>query len=145
MMQSANKRTLLGIDAFWDKPAPYPPLRWEKWRVQYKLALHAKKMLSLILFSVANQRLLISHWNSFTRRPLSAVLLNLRKNGTPVMHNRKWIVGIMFGDKPCQLADRKAVSLLYLGIGVEGQTTLNCKNSHLMIDASSASECWKTV
>ena len=42
MAQSANKRTSLGIDTFWDKPAPDPPLRWVKLRVQYKLALLAK-------------------------------------------------------------------------------------------------------
>ena len=43
MAQPAAKRTPLGIDAFWDKPTPDPPLRWEKWRVQYKLALLAKE------------------------------------------------------------------------------------------------------
>ena len=30
MTQSANKRTQLGIDAFWDKPTPDLPLQWEK-------------------------------------------------------------------------------------------------------------------
>ena len=43
MVQSANKQTPLGIDAFWDKPNPNPPLRWGKWRVQYKLALLVKE------------------------------------------------------------------------------------------------------
>ena len=43
MAQSANKRTQLGIDVFLDKPTPDPPLRWEKCRVQYKLALLAKE------------------------------------------------------------------------------------------------------
>ena len=47
MAQSANKRTPLGIDAFWDKPTPDPPLRWEKWRVPYKLALLAKESIIL--------------------------------------------------------------------------------------------------
>ena len=27
--QSANKRAPLGIDAFWDKCTPDPPLRWD--------------------------------------------------------------------------------------------------------------------
>ena len=39
MAQPATKRTPLGIDPFWDIPRPDPPLRWEKWRVQYKLAM----------------------------------------------------------------------------------------------------------
>ena len=43
MSRSATKRTHLGIDSFCDKPTPDPPLRWEKWRVQYKLALLAKE------------------------------------------------------------------------------------------------------
>ena len=43
MAQSAAKRTPLGIDAFWDKPTPDPPFRWEKCRVQYKLALLPKE------------------------------------------------------------------------------------------------------
>ena len=47
MAQSANERTPLGIDAFWDKPTPDPPLRREKWRVQYKLALLAKEKIIL--------------------------------------------------------------------------------------------------
>ena len=47
MAQSATKRTPLGIDPFWDKPTPDPPLRWEKWRVQYKLALLAKENIIL--------------------------------------------------------------------------------------------------
>ena len=45
MAQSATKRTPLGIDPFWDKPTPDPPLRWEKWIVQYKLALLQKRIL----------------------------------------------------------------------------------------------------
>ena len=47
MAQPATKRTPLGIDAFWDKPTPDPPLRWEKWRVQYKLALLVKENIIL--------------------------------------------------------------------------------------------------
>ena len=46
MTQPATKRTPLGIDPFWDK-TPDPPLRWEKWRVQYELALLAKENIIL--------------------------------------------------------------------------------------------------
>ena len=47
MAQSANKRTPLAIDAFWDKPRTDHPRRREKWRVQYKLALLAKENIFL--------------------------------------------------------------------------------------------------
>ena len=43
MAQPANKPAPLGIDAFWDKQTPDPHLRWDKWRVQYKMALLAKE------------------------------------------------------------------------------------------------------
>ena len=47
MAQPATKRTPLGIDAFWDKLTPDPPLRWEKWKVQCKVALLAKENIIL--------------------------------------------------------------------------------------------------
>ena len=54
-------------------------------------------------------------------------------------------IGIMCGDKPWPLADRKTVSLLYLSLEVEGRRTLNCKNPHIMIDTLSTAEFWKIV
>ena len=54
-------------------------------------------------------------------------------------------VGIMCGDKPWSLADRKTVSLLYLSIGIEGRLILNCKNPHIMIDTLSTVNFWKIV
>ena len=54
-------------------------------------------------------------------------------------------VGIMCGDKPWSLADRKAVSLLYLSIGIEGRRILNCKNPHIMIDTLTTVDFWKIV
>ena len=54
-------------------------------------------------------------------------------------------VGIMCGDKPWQLADRKTVSRLYLSIGVEGRCILNCKNPDKMIDTLPTVDFWKIV
>ena len=54
-------------------------------------------------------------------------------------------VGIMCGDKPWSLADRKTVSLLYLSIGIEGRRILNCKNPHIMIDTLATIDFWKIV
>ena len=54
-------------------------------------------------------------------------------------------IGIMCGDKPWSLADRKSVSLLYLSIGIEGRRILNCKNPHIMIDTLSTLDFWKIV
>ena len=54
-------------------------------------------------------------------------------------------IGIMCGDKPWSLVDRKIVSLLYLSIGVEGRRILNCKNPQIMIDTLSTADFWKIV
>ena len=54
-------------------------------------------------------------------------------------------VGIMCGDKPWSLADRKTVSLLYLSIGIEGRRILNCKNPHILTDTLATVDFWKTV
>ena len=54
-------------------------------------------------------------------------------------------VGIMCGDKPWSLADRKTVSLLYLSIGIEDHRILNCKNPHILIDTLTTVDLWKIV
>ena len=48
MAQSAaQKRIPLGIEPFWDKPSVDPPLKWEKWQTQAKLALLAKENITI--------------------------------------------------------------------------------------------------
>ena len=48
MAQSATqKRTLLGIELFWEEPSADLPLKWEKWQMQAKPALLAKENIAL--------------------------------------------------------------------------------------------------
>ena len=48
MAQSATqKRTPFGIEHFWEKPSADPLLKWEKWKMQAKLALLAKENIAL--------------------------------------------------------------------------------------------------
>ena len=48
MAQSATqKRSPLGIDAFWEKPSPVLPLKWEKWQMQSNLTLLAEENIAL--------------------------------------------------------------------------------------------------
>ena len=54
-------------------------------------------------------------------------------------------VGIMCGDKPWSLKDRKTVSLLYLSIGIEGRRILNSKNPHILINTLATVHFWKIV
>ena len=47
MVLPANKTAPLEIDDFRDKTTSDPNLRWEKWRVQYKLPMLAKENIIL--------------------------------------------------------------------------------------------------
>ena len=49
MAQSAadSRKSPLQIDAFWEKPTITPPLSWDKWTQQWKLALLVKEGIQL--------------------------------------------------------------------------------------------------
>ena len=49
MAQSARKsrKTPLSIEPFSDRPTSDPPIRWEKWRIQVKLAFFARENITL--------------------------------------------------------------------------------------------------
>ena len=46
-LSATQKRTPLGIEPFWEKVSADPPLKWEKWQMQAKLALLAKENIAL--------------------------------------------------------------------------------------------------
>ena len=129
MAQLATKRTPLGIDHFWDKPTPDPPLRCGKWRVRYKLALLAKNIIldtllgpkpemeELPLEPIYEETIVVASAQSERERNASNAQ---QKMNWQNKCQRLIEVGIMCGDKPWPLADRKTVSLLYLSIGIEG-------------------------
>ena len=48
MAQSTEKgRTILGLEPFWERPSSNPPIPWEKWRSQLKMALVPKTNIEL--------------------------------------------------------------------------------------------------
>ena len=161
MAQPATKRTPLGIDAFWDKSAPDPHLHWEKWRVQYKLVVLAKE--NIILDTLLRPK---PEMVEFPLEPISEETIvgasaqsesererERERNARNAKQKLNWQnkcqrlieVGIMCGDKPWPLAGCKTLSLLNLSIGVEGCRILNCKNSHIMINALTTVDFWKIV
>ena len=38
-----SRKTPLSIEPFWKRPTSDPPIRWEKWRIQLKLAILARE------------------------------------------------------------------------------------------------------
>ena len=49
MAQSAreSRKTPLSIEPFWERPTSDPPIRWEKWRIQLKLAILARENITI--------------------------------------------------------------------------------------------------
>ena len=136
LTQSANQQTPLVIDAFWDKPIPDPPLRREKWRVQYKFALTKEniildtllgpkpEMVDLPLAPIYEERFVGSSAHSERERNArnAQQKINLQNKFQRLIE-----IGIMCGYEHWPLVDWKMVSLLYLSIEVEGRRILNCK------------------
>ena len=155
MAQPANKRTPLGIDAFWDKTTPNPPLCWEKWRVQNNLPLLAKD--NIILDALLGPKPEIVGLPSepiYEETIMGSLAQSERernarnaqqKMNSQNKYQRLIEIGIICGDKPWPLVVGKTVSLLYWSIGVEGRRILNCKIPHIMIDTLSTAEIWKVV
>ena len=113
----AVKRTPLGTDAFWDKPTPDPPLRWEKLRVQIKLALLAKEKITLDTLlgpkpEMVDLTLEQIYEELFVR---SSTQSKRERNARNAHQKMNWQnkcprlieIGIMCGDKPWPLADRR--------------------------------------
>ena len=154
MAQPANKRTPLGIDAFWDKLTPDPPHRLEKWRVQYKLAQLQRRIYSRhttwTQTRAGEPPIKPIYEETIVGSSAQSVRERHARNAQQKMNwqnkcERLIEIGIMCGDRPWSLADLKTVSLLYLSFGVEGRRILNCKNPHIMIDTLSTAEVWKIV
>ena len=42
-----SRKTPLTIEPFWERPTSDPPIRWEKWRIQVKLAIPARENITI--------------------------------------------------------------------------------------------------
>ena len=51
-------------------------------------------------------------------------------------------IGVLCGDKPWDMADRKAKSLIYLSLGIEGRKMHARKFPHTNVEAKTIMELW---
>ena len=122
MAQSATQKwTQLGLEPFWEKPSVDPPLKWEKWQMQAKLALLAKENITL------------------------EFLLEPKPETVQLPCQKQLEIGIMCGDKPWTQADRKTVSMLYVTLGIEGRRIVCSRNTHLKMDILKTAELWNIM
>ena len=131
MAQSDSKeRTTLGLEPFWDKPSCNQPIPWEKWRSQLKLALVAKTNIKLdeLLQERPTQVIYPSPPEPVEEQPVQNPTQSMEKKRQTRYHQAiaKWKmecnqidrIGVLCGDKPWDMADRKAKSLIYLSLGI---------------------------
>ena len=140
MAQSALKdsgKSPLGIQPFWEKGTLEPPIRWEHWRTQLKLAILAREGIEVDLL-LADPR-----ENVILILPLEPAYEDAVENPTAQSerdrstrneqaktawkNNCQRIIAVekLCGDKPWKLCDRKASSLMYLSLGTEGRRIFN--------------------
>ena len=134
MAQSALKdsgKSPLGIQPFWEKATLEPPLRWEYWRTQLKLAILAREgiVVDLLLADPPEHAILLPEpayedaVKTTTAQPERDRRTRNEQAKTAWKSHCQHIavVGILCGDKPWQLCDQKASSLMYLSLGTEMQ------------------------
>ena len=88
MAQSAtNKRALLRIEPFWDKPTLEPPLQWDRRQIMLKLAVMTKEGISIGTLLEDPQKRSHSLLNPYTRMTLKTALLRAKETEGSEMNN----------------------------------------------------------
>ena len=152
---ATQKRNPLGIEPFWEKPSADPPLKWEKWRLQAKLALFAKENITLdILLEPKPENVQLPlepvYENTRTGSSAQSERESLARNAQLKMNwenrcQKQMEIGIMCGDKPWIQADRKTVSMLYLSLSTAGRRIICSRNQHLKLDTLATVVLWNIM
>ena len=135
-----SHKTPLSIDPFWERATSDPPIRWEKWRIQVKLEILAREIITLDtlllpkptpvrLPAEPKHEMTLEDATEQTERDRqirnSQLMLQWELKCQKIME-----AGILCGERPWPQCDQKCVSLLYLGIGTEGRRLLTQKFPH---------------
>ena len=158
MAQSALKdsgKSPLGIQPSWEKATLEPPLRWEYWRTQLKLAILARDDIVVeILLADPPDRVILPPDPAYEDAVENPTAQSERDRRTRNEQAKTaWInhcqrvaaVGILCRDKPWQFCDRKASSLMCLSLGTEGRRVFDSKNSTVNLDEISTQNLWDVL
>ena len=148
-------RTALGLEPFWDKPSSNPPISWEKWRSQLKMALVAKTNIELDELLQERPTAVIYPPEPVEEQPVQNPTQTMERERMTRYNQAvaKWKnecnhidrIGVLCGDKPWDMADRKAKSLIYLSLGIEGRKMHARKFPHTNVEAKSTMELWEEL
>ena len=137
------------------KGNPRTPLRWEYWRTQLKHAILALEGIEVdLLLADPPVNVLLPPepaYEDAVDKPTAQSERDGRtrneqaKTAWKNQCQRIEVVGILCGDKPWKLCDRKASSLMYLSLGMEGRRVFNSKNSTVNLEAISTKNLWDVL
>ena len=150
-----SRKTPLSIEPFLVRPTSDPPKRWEKWRIQVKLAILARENITLDtllqpkptmvrLPSEPKYKMAIEDATEETERDRQ-----IRKSQLKLQWDLKCQkiteASVVCGGRPWHLCDQKCVSILYLSIGIEGRRLLTQNFPHDNIYNLTTLKLWEMM
>ena len=157
MAQSAreSRKTPLSIEPFWERPISDPTIRWEKWRIQVKLAILARENITIDTLLQPKPSTVRLPVEPKYEMPIEDTTeeaereRRIRNNQLKLQWELKCQkiteAGILCGERPWNLCNQKCVSLLYLSIGTEGRRLLTQKFPHDNIYDLTTLKLWKMM
>ena len=154
MVQSALKdsgKSPLAIQLFWEKATLEPPLRWENWRTQLKLAILVEGIVADLLLADPPAHVVLPPEPAYEDAVDNPTVQSERErrirneSAKTAWKNhclRLKTVGVLCGDKPWKVCDLKASSLMYLNLGTEGRRVFNANNLAVNLDEISTKNLW---
>ena len=135
-----SRKTPLSLEPFWERPTSDPSIRWEKWRIQVRLAILARenitrdtllqpKPTTVRLPAEPKYEMAIEDATEDTERDRQ-IRNSQSKFQWDLKCQKLMEAGVQCGQRPWNMCDQKCVSLLYLSIGTEGRRLLTQKIPH---------------
>ena len=132
-----------------------PPIPWEKWRSQLKMALVAKTNIELDELLREKPTTIIFPPETVEEQPVNNPTQTMERERLTRYSQEvvKWKnecnlidrIGVLCGDKPGDVADRKAKSMVYLTIGIEGRRMLTQKYPHTNVENITTLQLWEEL
>ena len=157
MALSARKlrKAPLSIEMFWERATSDPPIRWEKWRIQVKLAILARQNIpldTLLQPKPTQVRLPVQPKYGITIEDATEQRerdRQIHNSQLKLQWELKWQkiteAGVLCSRRPWPLCDQNCVSLLCLSIGTEGRRLLTQKFPHDYIYDLSTLRFWEMM
>ena len=132
-----------------------PPIPWEKWRSQLKMALVAKTNIELDEILKEKPTTIIYLPEPVEEQPVNNPAQTMERERLTRYSQAvaKWKneinlidrIGVLCGDKPWDVADRKAKSMVYLTIGIEGRWMHIRKYPHTNVENITTLQLWEEL